>query len=81
MSFQPWMLAAIDQAGYNGIRQEHINAVAEEILNTGLTEVSYQTFDAACRRCGGGELPRYLRPRCGGGGGEPAPFGRAGWLR
>ena len=52
MSFQPWMLAAIDQAGYNGIRQEHINAVAEEILNTGLTEVSYQTFDAACRRCG-----------------------------
>ena len=52
MSFQPWMLAAIDRAGYNGIRQAHIDAVAEEILNMGITEVSRQDFDAACRRCG-----------------------------
>ena len=52
MPFEPWMLAAIDQAGYNGIRQEHIEAVAEQILRTGLTEVSRQDFDAACRRCG-----------------------------
>ena len=52
MSFQPWMLAAIDQAGYNGIRQEHIDAVAEEILRMGITEVSRREFDTACRRCG-----------------------------
>ena len=52
MPFEPWMLAVIDQAGYNGIRQEHINAVAEQILQTGLTEVSRWVFDAACRRCG-----------------------------
>jgi len=29
MPFKPWMLAAIDQAGYNGICQEHIEVVAE----------------------------------------------------
>ena len=52
MPFEPWMLAAIDQAGYNGIRQEHIEAVAEQILRTGLTEVPRQDFDAACHRCG-----------------------------
>ena len=42
MSYEPWMLAAIDQAGYNGIRNEHINAV----------EIDRSTFEAACRRCG-----------------------------
>ena len=52
MAFQPWMLAAIDRAGYNGIREEHINAVAEEILRTGISSVSRQDFDAVCRRCG-----------------------------
>lgn len=52
MPYEPWMLAAIDNAGYNGIRQEHIEAVAEQILHTGLTEVSRREFDAACRRCG-----------------------------
>ena len=50
--FEPWMLAAIDQAGYNGIREEHCNAVAREILNSGLTEVSRSDFDRACRCCG-----------------------------
>ena len=52
MPFEPWMLAAIDRAGYNGIRQEHIEAVAEQLLRTGLTEISRYEFDAACRRCG-----------------------------
>lgn len=52
MYYQPWMLAAIDHAGYNGIREEHIDAVAEEILCTGIQSVSWQDFDAACRRCG-----------------------------
>ncbi len=52
MSYEPWMLAAIDQAGYNGIRNEHISAVAAELLHTGLTEIDRNTFEAACRRCG-----------------------------
>lgn len=52
MSYEPWMLAAIDQAGYNGIRNEHINAVAAELLHTGLSEIDRSTFEAACRRCG-----------------------------
>lgn len=52
MQFEPWMLAAIDRAGYNGIRNEHIDAVAAELRRTGLTEISRGTFDTACRRCG-----------------------------
>jgi hypothetical protein len=50
--FEPWMLASIDHAGYNGIRDEHISEVGEEILKSGITAVSRQDFDAACRRCG-----------------------------
>ena len=52
MPFEPWMLAAIDEAGYNGIRQEHIEAVGQEILCTGLTQVSWQDFESACYRRG-----------------------------
>lgn len=52
MPYEPWMLAAIDQAGYNGIRNEHISAVAAELLHTGLTKIDRSTFEAACRRCG-----------------------------
>ena len=32
--FEPWMLAAIDDAGYNGIRDEHLDRVANEIYKT-----------------------------------------------
>ena len=46
------MLAAIDQAGYNGIRNEHISAVAAELLRTDLTEIDHSAFEVACRRCG-----------------------------
>lgn len=52
MCYKPWMLAAIDQAGYNGITDDHINAVASEILKKGITQVSTQDFESACRRCG-----------------------------
>ena len=37
--FKPWQLAAIDDAGYNGIRDEHIDRVAESLLGTGLIEI------------------------------------------
>lgn len=50
--FDPWMLAAIDDAGYNGIRDEHLDRVADEIYKTGLSEIDRDTFDYACRRAG-----------------------------
>ena len=51
MHYEPWMLAAIDHAGYNGISDEHIAAVAYEIRLSGITEVSRRDFESACRRC------------------------------
>lgn len=50
--FDPWMLAAIDDAGYNGIRDEHLERVADEIYKTGLSEIDRDTFDHVCRRAG-----------------------------
>ena len=50
--FAPWMLAAIDDAGYNGIRDEHLDRVADELYKTGLSEIDRDTFDCACRRAG-----------------------------
>ena len=50
--FEPWMLAAIDNAGYNGICDEHLDRVADEIYKTGLTEIDRDTFERACRRAG-----------------------------
>ena len=50
--FEPWMLAAIVDAGYNGIRDEHLDRVADEIYKTGLSEIDRDTFDYACRRAG-----------------------------
>lgn len=50
--FEPWQLAAIDDAGYNGIRDEHIDRVAESLLSTGLTEIDRSTFDYHCHKCG-----------------------------
>ena len=51
MMFEPWMLAMMDQAGYNGIREEHIEEVAQEILSMGISEVSRQDFERACWNC------------------------------
>ena len=50
--FEPWQLAMIDDAGYNGIRDEHIDRVAESLLATGLTEIDRSTFDYQCHKCG-----------------------------
>ena len=52
MTFQPWMLGMIDEAGFNGIRDEHIEIVADRLLATGKTEISRSDFDEACRGCG-----------------------------
>lgn len=50
--FEPWQLAAIDQAGYNGIRDEHIEEVANSLLSENLTDVDRDTFEHHCRKCG-----------------------------
>ena len=36
--FKPWQLAMLDDAGYNGIQDEHIERAANSLLATGLTE-------------------------------------------
>ena len=46
--FEPWQLAMMDQAGYNGIREAYIEEVAWEILSMGVSEASRQDFDRAC---------------------------------
>ena len=48
MYFEPWQLAMMDQAGYNGIREAYIEEVAWEILSMGVSEASRQDFDRAC---------------------------------
>lgn len=50
--FEPWQLAMIDEAGYNGIRDEHIEKVAESLLASGLTEIDRSTFERYCYNCG-----------------------------
>lgn len=52
MEFKPWMLGAIDEAGYNGICDEHLSRVAEKLLATGQTTIDRATFDHACRMAG-----------------------------
>lgn len=49
--FEPWQLAAIDDAGYNSIRDEHIERVAESLLSTGLNEIDRSTFHYHCHKC------------------------------
>lgn len=48
--FEPWQLALIDQAGFNGIREEHIQAVANSLRLTRLSEIDWETFEAHCHR-------------------------------
>lgn len=52
MSFEPWMLELADDTGFFGIRDEHIEKVAEKLLDTGKTDIDYSTFCTACRECG-----------------------------
>ena len=50
--FEPWQLGLIDEAGYNGIRNEHIEKVARSLLSTGLTDIDRETFNRHCHLCG-----------------------------
>lgn len=50
--FEPWQLVAIDSAGYNGIRDEHIDSVAKSLYSVACKEIDRDTFDYHCRKCG-----------------------------
>lgn len=51
MGFEGWQLGLIDEAGYNGISDEHIERVADALRETGLTSIDRSTFDSACYAC------------------------------
>lgn len=50
--FEPWHLALIDEAGYNGIRDEHITSLMESLRKAGETSPDRRTIDYHCRKCG-----------------------------
>lgn len=50
--FEPWQLAMIDDAGYNGIRDEHIERLTQVLLSSGLSTIDRNTFENHCIRCG-----------------------------
>lgn len=50
--FEPLELAMIDEAGYNGIREEHIERITDSLLSSGLTQVNRKIFEYHCRKCG-----------------------------
>ena len=49
--YKDWQLAMIDEAGYNGIREEHIEKVADSILSSGLDSINGEDFGYYCRKC------------------------------
>lgn len=46
------MLGAIDEAGYNGIRDEHLERVAQEIEKLPQDVIDTDAFRGACWRAG-----------------------------
>ena len=52
MAFEAWQLGLIDSAGYNGIRGEHIEAVAQELEKLPQNVINTGDFRSACYRAG-----------------------------
>ena len=50
--FEPWQLGMIDQAGYNGIRPEHIRRVGDELNKLPYDDLDESDFRSACIRAG-----------------------------
>lgn len=50
--FEPWQLGMIDEAGYNGIRDEHIEKITETLRSEKLIDISRTTFETHCHKCG-----------------------------
>ena len=46
---ETWQLGMLDEAGYNGIRDDHIERIAESLLSTGMTVSDRTTFEYHCR--------------------------------
>ena len=51
MYFEGWELALIDEAGYNGISEDHIHRVADAIRAERPACVTPTVFANACMRC------------------------------
>lgn len=52
MPYKTWMLGAIDEAGYNRIREEHLQKVAGVLRQSPNDVIDTAEFRSACRRCG-----------------------------
>lgn len=52
VDFEPWMLAAIDEAGYNGIEEDDIARIAEELPDIDFEDLDEDDFRDACYRAG-----------------------------
>jgi len=50
--FKPWQLGMIDQAGYNGIRPEHIRRVGDELNKLPYDDLDEKNFRNAFLRAG-----------------------------
>lgn len=50
--FDAWQLAMIDEAGYNGINDEHISRLVQSLESTGQTYINSDTFERHCYKCG-----------------------------
>ena len=50
--FEPWQLWMLDEAGYNGIREEHIEKISGSLRSEGLTDISRTAFETHCYKCG-----------------------------
>ncbi len=49
---EPWKLAAIDEAGYNGITEKHLREVANAINKVDSNIIDNAIFERCCRQCG-----------------------------
>lgn len=49
--FEPWMLAAMEEAGIMDTKEGHINRVSNYLKNNATGDVSYSEFRSACNAC------------------------------
>lgn len=52
MDFDPWMLDAIDEAGYNGVREDDLEEIADLIKHHHEFNVSESTIRFYAAKCG-----------------------------
>lgn len=50
--FKPWELGMIDEAGYNGIRDVHIEKIVDSMISDGISELDSSTIEYYCHKCG-----------------------------